>query len=105
MNLNLNIKLEENKFYFGASNIFSKLLLLKNLLKQKKNFLIVVEDNKKALIYKKIAEKLDIVIDIIDNLSDFVDLVFNERGAFIVSKDFFNIDIIDKDFSKFSVKK
>jgi predicted secreted acid phosphatase len=82
--------------------------LLKPLLLEEKSFLIVVENDSKAQTYKKIGKGLGIIMDIVDNFSDFVDLSLNKKGAFIVNKDIFNIDIVDKNFQKnwvFTLKK
>jgi predicted secreted acid phosphatase len=75
---------------------------------KEESFLVVVENDNKAQVYKKIAKELGIIIDIVDNFSDFVNLVFNKKGAFVVSKDIFNLDIVDKNFLEtqiFTVKK
>ncbi|MDR2640263.1 MAG: hypothetical protein LBC61_02830 [Candidatus Peribacteria bacterium] len=82
--------------------------MLKPLLLEEKSFLIVVENDSKAQTYKKIGKGLGIIMDIVDNFSDFVDLSLNKKGAFIVNKDIFNIDIVDKNFQKnwvFTLKK
>jgi hypothetical protein len=68
MYLNLNIKLEKNNFYTSAGNIFSKLLLMRDLLLEERVFLIIVENDKRVLTYKKIAESLNIKLDILDNI-------------------------------------
>jgi len=56
--LDLKIKLEKNTNYINAGNIFSKLLLLKDVLENEIDFLIVVENEKKLNNYLKISEYL-----------------------------------------------
>jgi predicted secreted acid phosphatase len=52
---------------------------MRDLLSKGKSFLIVVENDSKTQVYRKIAKSLGIIVDIIDNFSDFVNLVFNKK--------------------------
>jgi len=56
--LDLNIKLQKNKIYTQAGNIFLKLNMLKSLLDETACFLIVVENDKNIASYLKIADSL-----------------------------------------------
>jgi transcription-repair coupling factor (superfamily II helicase) len=94
--INLNKKIERNKFYINSWNIFSKLLLIKNELLESSSFLIVVENEKTLNNYKKIWEYLGIKINNLTNISDFVNLYYNKSWKYIVSKEFFNLKFDDK---------
>ncbi|NCO31910.1 hypothetical protein GW891_03865 [bacterium] len=50
---------------------------MKSLLEEEASFLIVVENEKYILNYLKIAKFLGINLDIMDNISDFVNLTYN----------------------------
>ncbi|MDR0772596.1 MAG: hypothetical protein LBF15_06440 [Candidatus Peribacteria bacterium] len=49
------------------------------MLLEEKSFLIIVENDSKTQVYRKIAKNLGIIVDIVDNFSDFVDLIFNKK--------------------------
>lgn len=86
-------KLKKNNIYSWFTNIFNKLLLSKDLLNHDKSFLIVVENEKNISNYIKIAEYLSIKIQVLDNISDFVNLSYNWEWKYIVTRDFFNLEI------------
>lgn len=104
--IDLQKNLELNNIYTNSWNIFSKSILLLNLLKTN-NFLIFVESEKQILVYKKILSFLwEKNISEMNNFSDFIDFYFNKTWKFLVSKDFFYLEIDDKFIEKniFQVK-
>lgn len=94
--LDLNIKLQKNKIYTQAGNIFLKLNMLKSLLDETACFLIVVENDKNITSYLKTADNLWLKLSKMDNISNFVDLFYNSSWAYIINKDFFNIVLENK---------
>jgi len=90
---NIQIKLNNNSNYTNSWNIFSKLLLLKNNLKNKESFLIIVENNKLLEIYLKISNFLWFKINKLSNLSDLINIIYNKEWQYIVSQDLFNINL------------
>ncbi|MFK7779751.1 MAG: CarD family transcriptional regulator [Candidatus Gracilibacteria bacterium] len=91
--INLKIKLEKNKHYINYSSIFSRLLLLKTELEKANSFLIVVENEKALESYLRISAYLDIKISSLSNLSDLINLTYNNGGKYIVTKELFNIKL------------
>lgn len=91
--LDLNIKIEKNNHYINYWNIFSKLLLLKNNLKENFCFLIIVENEKKVNNYLKIWDFLNTEIFHLNNFSDFVELYYNKNWKYIVEKEIFSLNI------------
>ncbi|MDD2908054.1 MAG: CarD family transcriptional regulator [Candidatus Gracilibacteria bacterium] len=102
-------EIQKNKVYTQAGNIFSKLIFSKSILNNEACFLIVVENEKHISNYIKIAKYLGIKLDIMDNISDIINLVYNGIGTYIVTKDFFSLDIESKNQFEykniFSIKK
>ena len=99
--INLDKKLEINKIYTNAWNIFSKSILLLNFIKTN-NFLIFVENEKQSLIYKNILSFLWQKSFLMQNFSDFVDFYFNKIWSFIYFKDFFNLSFDENFIKKFT---
>lgn len=91
--IDLKLKLEKNKHYINYSSIFSRLLLLKTELEKAKSFLIVVENEKILNNYLKISDYLNIKINLLNNLSDFVNIAYNDSWKYIVIKDLFNLKL------------
>jgi len=95
--INLKNKINKNKTYINPGTIFSKLLLLKETLINEDSFLIIVENEKTLSNYLKIANFLKIDLNHFNNLSDFIDLSYNKVWKYIVTKDFFNIQLDNKE--------
>lgn len=91
--INLKIKLQKNKHYINYSSIFSRLLLLKEELEKSDSFLIVVENEKILENYLKTSEYLKIKINPLNNLSDLINVTYNNAWKYIVTKDLFNIKL------------
>ncbi|MDD2871490.1 MAG: CarD family transcriptional regulator [Candidatus Gracilibacteria bacterium] len=91
--IDLNLKLEKNRHYINYGSIFSRLLLLSDQLNTSDTFLMVVENEKLLNTYLKISEYLKIEMFNLDNLSDLVDFLYNKTGKYVVTKDFFNLNI------------
>lgn len=91
--LNLELDLKKNQNYTNSWNIFSKLILLNNVLKKEEWVLIVVENEKNLDSYLKISEYLSIKITELDNLSSLVNLIYNNIWTYITTDDLFNINI------------
>jgi hypothetical protein len=81
----INITIEKNKSYINIPNIFSKLILLKNQIKNEKAILIITENEKALQDFLKISKylKQQKIINKnlykLDNISNFVDIVYNKR--------------------------
>jgi hypothetical protein len=75
--IDIKLKLERNKHYINYSSIFSRLLLLKNELEKTNSFLIVVENEKILNSYLKISNYLNIEINYLNNLSDLINITYN----------------------------
>jgi len=107
--IDLKREIQKNKVYTQAWNIFSKLIFSKSILDKQACFLIVVENEKHISNYIKIAKYLCIKLDIMDNISDIINLVYNWIWTYIVTKDFFSLDIESKNQFEykniFSIKK
>lgn len=91
--IDLKTTIERNKIYTESWNILSKLIFSKSLLEEEVSFLLVVENEKNIYNYLKIAKFLGINLDIMDNISDFVNLTYNWFWRYIVTKDFFSLDL------------
>jgi len=91
--IDLKLELELNKHYINYWSIFSRLLLLVSHLKNNDNYLIVVENEKILNNYLKIAEFVAVDLYNLSNFSDFTNLLYNNYWKYIVTKDFFNLDI------------
>ncbi len=91
--IDLKKNLEKDNFYINSWNIFSKLLLLNKELLKDNSFLIIVETEKVIQNYLKISEYLNIKINSLSRVSDFVNMYYNKKSNYIVSKDFFNIKL------------
>ncbi len=94
--IDLKIKLQKNQVYTQAGNTFLKLVLLMPILKEEACFLVIVENDKNISSYLKIAENLGVKLDTMDNISDIINLIYNGKWNYIVSKDIFNLDLWDK---------
>lgn len=91
--IDIKLKLERNKHYINYSSIFSRLLLLKNELEKTNSFLIVVENEKILNSYLKISNYLNIEINYLNNLSDLINITYNNFWKYIVTKELFNIKL------------
>lgn len=91
--IDLKLKLEKNRHYINYWSIFSRLLLLSDQLNSSDTFLMVVENEKLLNTYLKISEYLKIEMFNLDNLSDLVDFLYNKTWKYVVTKDFFNLNI------------
>ena len=93
----INITVEKNKSYINTPNIFSKLMLLKNHIKNEKAILIITENEKSLQDFLKISKylKQQKIINKnlykLDNISNFVDIVYNKRWFYISTTDIFNL--------------
>mgnify|MGYP003993717943 FL=1 len=93
--INLNKIIKKNKNYINYWSIFSRLLLLKEELLSNSSFLIVVENEKILNSYLKISKYLGISLFSLENISDYVNISYNNIWRYITTKDFYNIDIDD----------
>jgi guanylate kinase len=75
--IDLKLKLQRNKHYINYSSIFSRLLLLREELEKADSFLIVVENDKILENYIKTANYLKIKINPLNNLSDLINISYN----------------------------
>ncbi len=89
--------LEINKSYINSWNTFSKLLLLQRWLENNSQKLdgsiMVVQNEKDIQSYLKISLFLGIKMSKLNNISELVDLIYNKIWNYIVSTDFFEIQI------------
>jgi hypothetical protein len=76
--IDLKLKLHKNKHYINYSSIFSRLLLLKTELEKTSSFLIVVENEKILNNYLKTSDFLNIKINSLNNLSDLINITYND---------------------------
>jgi len=92
--------LEVNKNYINSWNIFSKLLLIKRLSKNNTQILngsiVIVQNEKDVQNYIKISNFLNIKICKIENISELVDLTYNQLWTYIVSSDIFELELPDR---------
>ncbi len=91
--INLKLKIHRNKHYINYWSIFSRLLLLRSELQNSDTFLIVVENEKQIDTYLKISQYLKIELNNLDNFSQITNFISNETWKYIVTKDFFNLDM------------
>ena len=94
--IDLKLKLEDNKHYINYGNIFSRVLLLYNKLQNSNSFLIIVENEKILKSYIKISKFLGLDLNEILKIWDFVNLYYNKKWNYIVSKDILDIEIDNK---------
>lgn len=95
IDLKQNIKV--NWVYTNSGPILSKALLSKDLLNQNESFLIVVENDWLLMAYLKIMKFLNIKINFLDNIADFINIIENKTWKYIVTKDFFNIETVSQE--------
>ncbi len=91
--IDLGIKLEKNNIYTWLVNNFNKLILSKDFIRENKDFLLVLENQKQIASYIKISKYLNIDILELDNFIDLTNIFYNGISNYVVSNDIFNIDI------------
>lgn len=85
-----------NTHYINYGWVFSRLLLLQQELKKQSAYILIVENDKTLDSYLKIAKFLNIEIQKVEYISDFVNAQYNNTGRYITTQEIFSIDVQNK---------
>lgn len=91
--LKLKNELKKNNIYINSWEIFSRVLLLKEIINDSKSSLIIVDWDKQIRNYIKISDFLWCKINSLNNISDLVNVIYNKKWKYISIKEIFNLQI------------
>jgi hypothetical protein len=90
----LQISLKNATSYINTGNLFSRLQIIKNNLTDKKQIILIVENQKQSNQYKKLAGFLNIQYEEINTYSSLINIISGKTGLYIIHNYELKEDII-----------